>query len=279
MRLDLLLRLTRAIERLSTPPRWGETPSLSENAFFWHPQDGFEPIDDIAALSLDLLKGIDAQRHTLYDNTHRFAQGFCANNALLWGSRGMGKSALVKAIYRHLRTLYPLVLIEIDRKDLHSLPRLQKILRSYPRRVIIFCDDLSFESADTDYKSLKTILEGGIESRPSHLLFYATSNRRHLLPRAMIENESVAAIHAHEVIDEKVSLADRFGLWIGFHPCDQDTYLAMVEGYAQWLELPIEPETLRQEALAWSLTRAGRSGRIAWQFIQVLAGRLGRSLP
>jgi predicted AAA+ superfamily ATPase len=213
----------------------------------------------------------------LLANTLRFAAGLPANNAMLWGARGMGKSSLVKAAHAEALAQYPgsLALIEIAREDIVTLPILLNLLRPSQRRCLVFCDDLSFEREDADYKALKSVLDGGIEGRPANVLFYATSNRRHLMPREMIENERGSAINPGEAVEEKVSLSDRFGLWIGFHNCDQPTYLAMVEGYAQDLGLPMEQEALRAEAIAWSAGRGGRSGRVAWQFIQDLAGRLG----
>jgi hypothetical protein len=215
------------------------------------------------------------------DNTRRFADGLPANNALLWGARGMGKSSLVKAVHgevnreRHENGEPMLVLAEIHREDIPTLPRLLQRLRGEARRCILFCDDLSFDSDDTSYKSLKAVLEGGVEGRPDNVIFYATSNRRHLMPRDMIENERSTAIHTAEVVDEKVSLSDRFGLWLGFHNCDQDTYFAMVEGYAAWLGLGLAPDRLRAAAKEWAITRGARNGRVAWQFIQDLAGREG----
>jgi predicted AAA+ superfamily ATPase len=233
---------------------------------------------------LELLQGIDRSRDTLLENTRRFAQGLPANNALLWGARGTGKSSLVKAVHATVnreRDGGPenrLALVEIHREDLTSLPVLLRRLRSQKRRCLLFCDDLSFDQADTSYKSLKAVLEGGIEGRPPNVLFYATSNRRHLMPRDMIENERSTAINPAEAVEEKVSLSDRFGLWLGFHNCDQDTYFAIVDGYARRYGLPIAAEELHAQANEWSMTRGARSGRVAWQFIQDLAGRLGRRL-
>jgi predicted AAA+ superfamily ATPase len=231
-----------------------------------------------------LLVGIDRQARLLLDNTRRFADGLPANNALLWGARGMGKSSLIKAVHGAInaepaRELADrLVLVEIPRDDIVSLPVLLDLLRSQARRTVIFVDDLSFDAADTSYKSLKAVLEGGIEGRPSNVLFYATSNRRHLLARDMIENERSTAINPGEAVEEKVSLSDRFGLWLGFHACDQATYLAMVETYAGHFRLAVDAERLKAEANAWSVTRGARSGRVAWQFIQDLGGRLGQRL-
>jgi hypothetical protein len=229
---------------------------------------------------IELLHGIDRARDILLDNTRRFAEGFAANNALLWGARGMGKSSLVKAVHGAITAAQPgaLALVEIHREDIATLPRLMARLRESGRRCLLFCDDLSFDGGDVSYKSLKAALEGGIEGRPDTLLFYATSNRRHLMPRDMMENERSTAINPAEAVEEKVSLSDRFGLWLGFHPCSQDDYLAMVAAYAEWFELPVAPEALRAQALEWAATRGARSGRVAWQFIQDLSGRLGRHL-
>jgi predicted AAA+ superfamily ATPase len=215
-------------------------------------------------------------RDTLFANTVRFAQGLPANNALLWGARGMGKSALIKAIHHEIAGLK---IVEIHREDLATLPRALAHMRATPKlRFILFCDDLSFEASDTTYKALKAVLEGGIEGRPANVVFYATSNRRHLMPREMIENERATAINPSETVDEKLSLSDRFGLWIGFHNCSQDEYLAMVRGYADHYRLAVPDAVLREEALSWALARGGRSGRVAWQYIQDLAGRLGTRL-
>jgi len=235
-------------------------------------------------VDLALLRGVDRARDILLDNTRRFAAGLPANNALLWGARGTGKSSLVKAAHAGVNQENaaagrpPIALVEIHREDLASLPNLLKRLRASPRRCLLFCDDLSFDSSDTSYKSLKAVLEGGIEGRPANVVFYATSNRRHLMPREMIENERSTAINPSEAVEEKVSLSDRFGLWIGFHHCDQDTYFAIIEGYAAHYGLNVPVETLRAEANEWSVTRGARSGRVAWQFIQDLAGRLGKRL-
>ena len=242
------------------------------------------PVGAVNRLDLVLLKGIARQQEILLDNTKRFARGLPANNALLWGARGMGKSSLVKAVHAQVNQdaagdgCPSLALVEIHREDIPSLPRLLTRLRGETRRCILFCDDLSFDNTDTSYKSLKAVLEGGIEGRPANVIFYATSNRRHLMPRDMIENERSTAIHASEAVEEKVSLSDRFGLWLGFHNCDQDTYFAMVEGYAKHYGLKQPSETLFAEAKEWSITRGGRSGRVAWQYIQDLAGRLGKKL-
>ena len=275
--LPVLTRIADALERLAPAPPAAVTLD-SADAFVWHPDGGrLQPVPHVAAVRLDLLQGIEPQRDRLLPNTLRFAAGLPANNAMLWGARGTGKSSLVKAAHSEALRQHPgsVALIEIAREDIVTLPALLNLLRPSARRCIIFCDDLSFEREDADYKALKSVLDGGIEGRPANVLFYATSNRRHLMPRDMIENERSSAINPGEAVEEKVSLSDRFGLWIGFHNTDQTTYLAMVEAYAADLALPIEAEALRAEAIAWSAGRGGRSGRVAWQFIQDLAGRLG----
>lgn len=256
------------------------------DAFVFHPSPfKLAPVPKVNRVDISLLKGVDHSKKMLMDNTVRFAEGFPANNVLLWGARGMGKSSLVKsahaainATYAHSKTFRKLILIEIHREDIEALPALMNELRGQPCNFIIFCDDLSFDGDDTSYKSLKAALDGGIEGRPENVLFYATSNRRHLLPRDMMENERSTAIHASEAVEEKVSLSDRFGLWIGFHKCSQDEYLDMINGYTEHFGLKIEPDQLRAQALEWSTTRGARSGRVAWQFIQDLAGRLGQKL-
>ena len=276
----LLGRIAGALERLAPPPVDG--PELSAaDAFTWQAeQDRLSPVADVSRVALALLRGVDLQIEILLGNTRRFADGLPANNALLWGARGMGKSSLVKAVHAEINgeRQGALALVEIHREDIGSLPRLLALLRQSDRRCILFCDDLSFDQADTSYKSLKAVLEGGIEGRPANVLFYATSNRRHLMPRDMIENERSSAIIPGEAVEEKVSLSDRFGLWLGFHACAQDTYLAMIDGYVAAYRIEIEPERLRAEAQEWAITRGARSGRVAWQFIQDLAGRLGRTL-
>ena len=276
----VLLRIADALERLA-PPAAPATDLAAADAFVWNAEAGrLEPVAAVNRLDLGLLIGIDRARDTLLDNTRRFARGLPANNALLWGARGMGKSSLVKAVHGavNAETEGRLALIEVHREDVGSLPRLLPLLRGAGRRFILFCDDLSFEGQDATFKSLKALLEGGIEGRPENAVFYATSNRRHLMPRDMIENERSTAINPAEAVDEKVSLSDRFGLWLGFHGCDQATYLAIVEGYVRRFALDVDRETLRAEAGEWSVTRGGRSGRVAWQFVQDLAGRLGRRL-
>ncbi|MEK9678062.1 MAG: ATP-binding protein [Rhodospirillaceae bacterium] len=276
----LLNRIADALDRLAPAPV--ETPELAgADAFVWHSDpEGLEPVIDVNRIDLSLLQGITQQTEILYDNTKRFAEGLPANNALLWGSRGTGKSSLIKAVHARINEETPnaLALVEIHREDIPTLPRLLYVLKYSGRRCLLFCDDLSFEVEDTTFKSLKAVLEGGIEGRPGNILFYATSNRRHLMPRDMIENERSSAIHTAEAVEEKVSLSDRFGLWLGFHPVKQDTYFEIIEGYAEAFGLDIDKETLRAEALEWSMTRGSRSGRVAWQFMQDLAGRLGKKL-
>jgi uncharacterized protein len=279
-KLDLLIE---AIGRLA--PRAAPASDLGEaDCFVWVADPGaLEPVRRVNRVDIGLIRGVDRVRDILVDNTERFAAGLPANNVLLWGARGMGKSSLVKAVHASIndgreRPEDPLKLVEIHREDIDSLPKLMTILKQAPFRVILFCDDLSFDHDDTSYKSLKAALEGGVEGRPDNVIFYATSNRRHLLPRDMIDNERSTAINPSEAVEEKVSLSDRFGLWLGFHKCSQEDYLDMVGGYAAWHDLKIDPETLRAEALEWSTTRGSRSGRVAWQFVQDLAGRLGQRL-
>lgn len=272
----LLRRIADALERLG--PAQHPIPDFdAADAFVWHAEGWLEPVSEINRVAIDLLKGIDRARDILLDNTRRFADALPANNALLWGARGMGKSSLVKAVHAAVLTETgpKLKLIEIHREDIASLQRLLPILRGDGvRRFLVFCDDLSFDGHDDAYKSLKALLEGGIEGRPENVVFYATSNRRHLMPRDMIENERSTAINPAEAVEEKVSLSDRFGLWLGFHSCDQDTYFAIVDGYADRFGLKIDRKALHREANEWSVTRGARSGRVAWQFIQDLAGRL-----
>jgi predicted AAA+ superfamily ATPase len=292
LRLD---RLAAALERLA--PAEPPVPDFEvAEAFVWQADGGrFQPVPAVNRIPLALLKGIGPAAAQLLANTRRFAKGLPANNALLWGARGMGKSSLVKAVHAEVRQATPrkrqphstaakrealphLVLIEIHREDIASLPRCLTLLRADPARFIVFCDDLSFDRDDTSYKSLKAVLEGGIEGRPENVIFYATSNRRHLMPRDMVENERSTAINPSEAVEEKVSLSDRFGLWLGFHNCSQDEYLDMIESYARHFRLEVEPALLRRDALEWSITRGARSGRVAWQFIQDLAGRLEQPL-
>ena len=264
-------------------PARGELKSFATaDAFVWHPDGRLAPVPRVSRVELGLLKGIDRMRDILIENTERFANGLPANNALLWGARGMGKSSLVKAAHADInlkrKPADKLKLIEIHREDIESLPGLMDLLRSSGFRFIVFCDDLSFDGNDASYKSLKAVLEGGIEGRPDNVILYATSNRRHLLAREMIENERSTAINPGEAVEEKVSLSDRFGLWLGFHRCSQDEYLAMVDSYVAHYHIKAQGEALHREALEWSTTRGSRSGRVAWQFIQELAGRLGVAL-
>ena len=273
-----LLRIAEALERLS--PAEPPVPDFgAAGAFTWQADENrFVPVAHVNRVPIELLKSVDRMRDMLLANTENFTRGLPANNALLWGSRGMGKSSLVKAVHAEVAARQgkaALKLIEIHREDISSLPRCLLHLRERPQRFIVFCDDLSFDADDTSYKSLKAVLEGGIEGRPEHVLFYATSNRRHLMPREMLENERSTAINPSEGVDETVSLSDRFGLWIGFHNCSQDDYLDMVRSYAAHYRLPIADEALTREALAWALGRGARSGRVAFQYIQDLAGRLG----
>jgi len=280
--LALLERIATSLERLAPQPA-SSADLTGADAFLWRSDlKRLEPVPRVNRVELPLLKGIDQARDLLLDNTERFAQALPANNALLWGARGMGKSSLVKAVHAEInkRTLPParrLKLVEIHREDIEALPLLMGLLRADPHQILVFCDDLSFDAGDASYKSLKAVLEGGIEGRPSNVLFYATSNRRHLLPRDMMENERSTAINPGEAVEEKVSLSDRFGLWLGFHKCGQDEYLAMVEGYIEYFDfdLKIDKERVRAEALEWATTRGSRSGRVAWQFVQDLAGRNG----
>jgi len=276
----LLRRVAEALERLA-PPASPKNDLDGADAFVWHAErDWLEPVPRVNRVEIDLLQGIDRVRDILLENTRRFAQGLPANNVLLWGARGMGKSSLVKAAHAAVNAEAPrsLVLVEIHREDIPTLPRLLSLLRDTPRRCLLFCNDLSFDQQDTSYKSLKAVLEGGIEGRPAHVVLYATSNRRHLLSRDMIENERSTALNPGEAVEEKVSLSDRFGLWLGFHACDQETYHGMVRGYAARYGLDLAPEQLRAEASEWAITRGARSGRVAWQYIQDLAGRLGKQI-
>jgi len=281
--LALFQRIADALERLA-PPRRLEAEFESADAFVWHAAGRrLSPVPRVNRVEMSLLRGIDRVRDILSENTTRFARGLPANNALLWGARGMGKSSLVKAVHaeiNHLRdaSSRPLKLIEIHREDIETLPDLMGLLRTDPHRFIIFCDDLSFDSDDTSYKSLKAVLEGGIEGRPENVIFYATSNRRHLMPRDMMDNERSTAINPGEAVEEKVSLSDRFGLWLGFHKCSQDEYLDMVFAYVDHLGLQADRDAIRAEALEWATTRGARSGRTAWQFIQDLAGRQGKAI-
>jgi uncharacterized protein len=275
---EALDRIADALDRLA-PPQAPKPDFAAAEAFIWQAEpEAFLPVPHVNRVPIALLKSVASMRDTLLANTERFAQGLPANNALLWGARGMGKSSLVKAVHAEVRERAPaadLKLVEIHREDIATLPRCLSHLRADERRFIVFCDDLSFDHDDTSYKSLKAVLEGGIEGRPENVLFYATSNRRHLLPRDMMENERSTAINPHEAVEEKVSLSDRFGLWIGFHNCSQADYLEMVHGYAAHFGLKTDPKELEAAALQWSMGRGSRSGRVAWQFIQDAAGREG----
>jgi len=278
--IETLRTIADSLGRIA-PPAARDNDLGRGDAFVWQAEAGWlEPVATVSRVHISLLRGIDRSKDILLDNTRRFAKGLPANNALLWGARGTGKSSLVKAVHAAVNEEIAdkLALIEIHREDLTSLPKLLGVLRPQKRRCILFCDDLSFDAADASYKSLKAVLEGGIEGRPSNVLFYATSNRRHLMPREMIDNERSTAINPSEAVEEKVSLSDRFGLWIGFHNCDQETYFAIVEGYVAAIGIKVDRDQLRREANEWSVTRGARSGRVAWQFIQDLAGRLGHKM-
>ena len=279
-----LARIADALERLA-PPAKKKIDLDAADAFVWQPDGQLVPVPHVNRVGMSLLKGIDRMRDTLMENTERFAKSLPANNALLWGARGMGKSSLVKAAHASVNVelarrgkSLPLKLIEIHREDIETLPELMAITRASPYRFVLFCDDLSFDKDDTSYKSLKAALEGGIEGRPTNVLFYATSNRRHLMPREMMDNERATAINPGEAVEEKVSLSDRFGLWLGFHNCGQDDYLAMIDSYAKHFGLKMAHEKLHARALEWSATRGARSGRVAWQFIQEVAGELGKKI-
>lgn len=276
---DPMDRIAAALERMSPAPL--AAPDFSEaSAFVWHTApDRLEPVAKVSRVDIALLLGVERSRDTLLTNTAQFAAGLPANNALLWGARGMGKSSLVKAVHGALQADFPdLKMVELQREDLPSVGRLLNLLRGSSERFILFCDDLSFGHDDAHYKSLKAVLDGGIEGRPENVVLYATSNRRHLMPRDMIENERGSAINPAEAVEEKVSLSDRFGLWLGFHPCDQDQYLAMIRGYCDAHGVKISDGDLRAEAIEWQATRGSRSGRVAWQFFSDLAGRRGVAL-
>ena len=276
---DALTRIADALERLAPAP--AAAPNFkAASAFVWHPDpDRLMPVARVNRVDVGLLVGIDRARDTLLANTDRFARGLPANNALLWGARGMGKSSLVKAVHGALDAKHQdLKIVEVQREDLPSIGRCLALLRAASQRFILFCDDLSFGHDDAHYKSLKAVLDGGVEGRPDNVVLYATSNRRHLMPREMIENERSTAISPAEAVEEKVSLSDRFGLWLGFHPCDQDQFLAMIRGYCDAFGISIDDATLRAEAVEWQATRGSRSGRVAWQFVTDLAGRMGVAL-
>ena len=273
---DPMERIAEALERIS-PPKAGAPDFDAADAFLWHVEpDRLEPVANVSRVDLSLLVGLGRSRDTLLENSLQFARGLPANNALLWGARGMGKSSLVKAVHAEvLRQGETLKIVEVQREDLPSISRLLGVLRASDARFLLYCDDLSFSHDDQHYKSLKAVLDGGIEGRPDNVVFYATSNRRHLMPRDMIENERGGAINPSEAVEEKVSLSDRFGLWLGFHPCTQDEYLEMIRGYCDAHNVLISDEDLRAEAIEWSATRGSRSGRVAWQYFTDLAGRRG----
>jgi predicted AAA+ superfamily ATPase len=272
---NTLDRIAAALERLAPAPM--PAPDFTAEAFVWHTgPDRLEPVAHVSRVDLSLLIGVNRSRDTLLENTRHFAAGLPANNALLWGARGMGKSSLVKAVHAQVRAEgHDLKIVELSREDLPSVQRLLSHLRAAPCRFLLFCDDLSFSHDDQHYKSLKAVLDGGIEGRPENVLFYATSNRRHLMPRDMIENERSTAITPSEAVEEKVSLSDRFGLWLGFHPCSQDDYLEMIRGYCAAHGVQVPDDRLHAEAIEWQATRGGRSGRVAWQFFCDLAAREG----
>lgn len=285
---DTMTQIAASLERIATqleamtPSAAAKGPALGDaDAYHWDAATGtLLPVPKVARVPFGLLKGIDSVRDTLLANTVQFAKGFAANNALLWGARGMGKSSLVKAVHAEVSAHVPgrLILVEISREDIEALPRLMRIIAKEPARFIIFCDDLSFDKDETSYKSLKAILDGGLEGRPDNALFYATSNRRHMMPREMIDNERATAINPGEAIEEKVSLSDRFGLWLGFHNCDQPTFLSMIRGYCDAYGLQIDDATLNARAIEWAQTRGARSGRVAIQFVRALAGAMGKSI-
>lgn len=273
---DALERIAAALERLAPTPA-PEPDFGAADAFAWATgPDRLVPVPDVSRVDIGLLVGVNRARDTLLENTRHFARGLPANNALLWGARGMGKSSLVKAVHAQiLAEGLGLKIVELSREDLPSVARLLAHLRGLSHQVLLFCDDLSFSHDDQHYKSLKAVLDGGIEGRPANVLLYATSNRRHLMPRDMIENERSTAITPGEAVEEKVSLSDRFGLWLGFHPCDQDQYLAMIDGYCAAYGVSVAADRLRAEAIEWQATRGSRSGRVAWQFFCDLAAREG----
>ncbi|WP_460274551.1 ATP-binding protein [Celeribacter sp. ULVN23_4] len=279
MKIKTLKRIAEALERMAPAPL--AAPDFeAADAYVWQTEpDALQPVTKVSRVDISLLIGVDRSRDTLLENTRQFARGLPANNALLWGARGMGKSSLVKAVHAAVNAEgTPLKIVEMQREDLPTVARLLNLLRGSKHRFVLFCDDLSFSHDDEHYKSLKAVLDGGIEGRPDNVLFYATSNRRHLMPRDMIENERSSAINPSEATEEKVSLSDRFGLWLGFHPCSQDEYLDMIRGYCAEYGVEVEDETLRAEAIEWQATRGSRSGRVAWQFFTDLAGRKGVSL-
>ena len=279
-----LAEIAGTLKSIASPPSSAPPLLTDADAYHWDAEGAvLMPVSRVSRVPLAMLKGIDQVQDILLRNTEQFARGHGANNALLWGSRGMGKSSLVKSIHGHIgerreEGFERLILVEIAREDLESLPALMRQIGEQEARFIVFCDDLSFDNGETSYKSLKTILDGGLEGRPENVLFYATSNRRHLMPRDMIENERATAINPGEAVEEKVSLSDRFGLWLGFHNCDQPTFLSMVRAYAEHYDLPIDGETLKARAIEWSQTRGARSGRVAIQLVRTLAGELGKAI-
>lgn len=279
--LSLLKRATEALEILASNKDF-KINITKENGYVWNPENlKLMPVNKMNYIDLNLLKGIDHIKHLLLNNTKQFAKGFPANNVLLWGARGMGKSSLVKSVHKELLNISNkkrLILIEIHREDIKTLPILINKLSNIKHNFILFCDDLSFDDNETNYKSLKTILDGGIEEKPSNIIFYATSNRRHLITRSINENEESTAIIPHETVDEKISLSDRFGLWLGFHQCSQEEYLDMIEDYIKKYKINTNIEKAKKSALEWSITRGARSGRVAWQFIQDLAGKLEKKI-
>ena len=281
---DALASIAKSLAAMSPAARESAPTLGSADAYHWDAGSGsLQPVPKVSRVPFKLLRGIDDVSDILLQNTLQFARGFSANNALLWGARGMGKSSLVKAVHAHVNAsgetgLKHLILIEIAREDIEALPKLMRVIAREDARFIVFCDDLSFDKDETSYKSLKTILDGGLEGRPDNVLFYATSNRRHLMPRDMVENERSTAITPGEAVDEKVSLSDRFGLWLGFHNCDQPTYLAMIRGYCDEYGLDIDDDTLRARAIEWAATRGARSGRVAIQFVRNLAGEQGKAV-
>lgn len=278
--LPALERIANALERMAPPAR-SENDLSAADAFVWQAQTSYlQPVRNVNRVDIGLLQGIGQQKEILYNNTKRFADGLPANNALLWGARGTGKSSIVKAMHAMINAESPasLALVEIHREDIPTLPDLLHILQESGRRTVLFCDDLSFDLHDESYKSLKAVLDGGIEGRPKNVIFYATSNRRHLMARDMIENERSTAINPSEAVEEKVSLSDRFGLWLGFHNISQDVYFEIIDGYAKEFKLDMPTEELHARAKEWTVTRGSRSGRVAWQFIQEIAGELGKSI-
>lgn len=279
--LALLARIADALDRIKPPEPNAKDVKMAD-AYIWQGEtQQLEALLSVSRVDLKLIQGVDLQKEILLNNTLQFAKGLSANNALLWGSRGMGKSSLIKAVHAEVVKQLPnsIALVEIHREDIPTLPVLLRMLRGQTRRFVLFCDDLSFSENESSYKSLKAVLEGGLEGRPDNVIIYATSNRRHLMPRDMIENERSTAINPYEAVEEKVSLSDRFGLWLGFHSCDQQTYFAIIDGYADWLKLPQSKDELHAAAIEWSVTRGARSGRVAWQFIQDAAGKAGIKIP